>query len=454
MTSMEHTEYTQKGNSLEEFIAIVLRGGRLVIALTLVCAILMGVYGAVWYYVLAQDPDESYRVELEEYTLTKLNLETTIEHTQKDLENQQNYNRDSLLMRVDPYNKYTTTLLLAVSDVDASSVGGSFAAFETPVSYMTTRILAQYMSIWNGKDLADFAQGTTYEGTKDKYLGEVVKLNVDEGGVLRLEIVGVSQEDNEKVANAIYTFLQDNKKLVEQASYSHSIAVLSGVVTSVSVDLDLERLQMQNVDQLEKHNMKVVECQKSLLKLKTPSYSGGTKGIVTKGIVGALVGFALACAWLIGKQLTTPLVISGRNLTTRLAVPYFGALHHRVNLFGKMAQMVLKDRVWKTPEQAQSYIRETAAVYLRSNDTVAVVSSLPDMDELSVTALTQSLGANGCQIQLGLDVMHAPEAVAAMRRCDGIVLAERVFETKAEELAAVVELAKSMDKPILGVVFV
>lgn len=451
---MEHTENAQKGSSFEEFVAIVLRGGRLVIALTLVCAILMGVYGAVWYYVLADDPDESYRVDLEEYTLTKLNLETAIEHTQKDLENQQNYNRDSLIMRIDPYNKHTTTMLFAISGVDASSVGDSFTALETPVSYMTSRILAQYLSIWNGKDLADFATGTQYEGTHNKYLGEIIRLTLDEGGVMKLNIIGVSKEDNEKVANAVYAFLLDSKKLVEQASYTHSITILSDLITSVSVDLDLERLQMQNLDQLEEHNMKVVEYQKSLLNLKAPSYSGGTKGIVIKTAVGALVGLALACLWLVGKQLVRPRITGERNLAAVLGAPCFGILYRQESLLGKMARKLLKDRKWSSPEQALSYIRESAAAYLPGESRVAVISTLAEVEEKDQEALVCNLGVNGCRIQLGLDAMHNPEAVAAMRQCDGIVLAERAYTTEAEKLAEVAELAKTMDKPIRGFVLV
>lgn len=446
---MEHTERTVR---LNELLAVILKGGRFVIALGLIFALLLGSYGALWYYVLAEDPDEEYRVLYEDYELQKQNLQTAIERDNKNMANQQEYIDKSLLMKINPYNKYTTSVTFAISGIDIGAEKESFSALETPVSYMTSRIQTQYIALWNSVNLEELVTDEQYKGAADKYLREVIEFRISDGGLMHLSVVGGSQAQCETIAKSLCDHIQENKKNIELASYTHTLVPLSDMGTMVQVDLELEQLQLDNLERVEKYHQNVVECQKELLELKAPANDGGLKGIVTNIIVGGIVGVVLACIWLVGAQLCFNKITGAKEMTVRFPLPYLGAVAEKHSIWEKMAGFVVGERVWKKEETALNYIRENAVTHIPEGSSVVVVSTVASVNAQASQKLLQALSARGCQVCHVTDIAHNPEALAAIRQGSGVVLAERAFETKRANVETALTLIAGIEKPVFGFV--
>ena len=128
--------------TLKELLAIVVRRGRFVLTLALVFAVLMG--GVQMFRQVSasrqennspEKIEERYQEALEDYQIEKENLEKELSDAQRKLDSQQEYNEESLLMRLDPYNKYVTTINLAVTDVEEEAFHQVFQVETTPVEY-------------------------------------------------------------------------------------------------------------------------------------------------------------------------------------------------------------------------------------------------------------------------------------------------------------------------------
>ena len=446
---MEHTERTVR---LNELLAVIIKGGRLVIIVALVAAILMGSYGALWYYVLAEDPDEEYRILLEDYELQKHNLQTAIERDNKNIENQQEYIDKSLLMKIDPYNKYTTSITFAISGIDTGAIKDSFSALETPVSYMTSRIQTQYIALWNSVNLEELVTDEQYKGSADKYLREVIRFWTSDGGLMHLSVVGGSQEQCERIAKSLCDHIMEYKTHIDEAAYSHNLVTLSDMNTMVQVDLELEQQQLDNLERVEKYRQNVVECQKELLELKQPGNDGGLKGIVSNAVIGGIGGVVLACVWLVGSQLCSNKITGTKEMLVRFPLVYLGTVAEKRSLWTKMAAFVVGERVWKEKETALDYIRENAVTHIPEGSSVVVVSTVESVNAQASQKLVQALSARGCQVCHVTDIAHNPEALAAIRQGTRVVLAEQAFETKRANVETALTLIAGIDKPVFGFV--
>lgn len=444
---MEHTEKTIR---ISDLVAAVVRGGQFVLILTVIFAMLLGAYGAVWYYVLAENPDEAYDVALEDYKLQKLTLETSVERTEVELRNQQEYNDKSLRMKIDPYNKHTTTATFAITNIDLTKVEDSFSALETPVSYIISRIQAQYEALWSSLNLEEIVAGTEYEGNADKYLREVIHFGSTDGGLFTLSVEGSSAQVCEKIADKIYAYMLKNKTAVETSSYAHDFAVLNDNVTKVSIDLELEKFQMDSQEQLDKYQLFIVECQKELLELFPPAYDGGMKGILGKTIAGAAIGLVLACAWLVCKQLLAGRITGTAHMTADYGLTYLGAAAGKKSFWTKPAAKIVGERVWDKPETALSYIAQNAAARLPQSGTIVVVSTLAQEDGLQ--RISQALTTPENKVYCVTDIAHDPKALALVGQSSGVVLAEQAFASKVADVEVAIQLVKELNKPIYGFV--
>lgn len=450
---MEHKEYPEVEVTLKELLAAVLHGGRLVVVMALVLALLLGAYGAYSDSKTVAGPDADYQARLEDYELTKDALEKALSRSEKELESLMTYLGSSHLMQIDPYNKYTSTMVFAISHVDAGEAKDAYSVLESPASYMVSRIQAQYKVLWDGLNLENAAKGTSYEGVADKYLREVALLEVSDGGVLKLTVMG-SSEDTEKLAANLYAVLQEKEAVVEQASYSHQFTLLTEAVTQTSVDPELEKTQQEKADKLEKTRADVAKDKATLAALTPPVVAGRSNTALKNAILGGAVGVVLACVWLVGVQLVSSKVACAERMGRHFGLTHFGSVKKRRSIWTVLSQITMNDRVWKDEEQALAFIREKGNTHLPESGAVVLLSTLRNVDEKLVENVTAALAAEGRKVSFAADMLHNPQALTGIREADALVLLECAFATENAAVAAAVQLAEEMDKPICGFVMV
>lgn len=449
---MEKTNNTAMEISLKEVMAAVLRGGKKIVAFTVILAMLFGAFAALDYYVLSEDPDQEYRLMLEEYEFNREILESTVERARKTVEKQKEYNENSQLMQINPYDKITTTLVFTVSGVKLEEVTDSFMVTETPISYAKTLIQAQYVGAWNGLDLEPVAAGTRYEGVGDKYLRELIHLEPMNGGVLHMTVAGSSAEECEQIAKALYAALQQCQSAVTEASYDHELTVLNDINTQSTVDVELEKKQTENKDKLEKYQQSFVAAEQELQALAAPAYEGGTKNVIINAIFGALVGAFATVICLVVAHFVKGRVSGSKQLSARYGLVHLGSLTKKGGLWEKLARSVMGEKFWKDAAQAQSYIAENCAYHLSEEGPVVVATTLESFDEDVKEQMIGILGAKGRTVAFATDVEHNPEALKALAQCGSIILAERAFESRNATVRELLNKAKELNKPVCGFV--
>lgn len=451
---MTKNQYTESEITLRELLAVIVRGGRCVLALAVVLALVLGLYSLA--IVSGDDPmhNEEYRIALEAYRVNKEQKEASIDQLKKDIEKQETYNQKSLLMQVDPDNKHVTTMTFVISGIDISATNESFSSDETPISYMTERIQAQYNTLWKQINLEKLVEGTTYEGVEETYLREMITFSVGAGGMLSLSVIGSDVASCGKIINAVYTILADSKSVVERASYAHDFVPLHEANTKVSEDAALEKKQLENQQKIETDKAEILKLEKELLKLEEPANPFGMMYVAKRVILGGIVGAALAVVWLVCRYLLSATVTASHKLAGCFSLTYFGSNAQPGTLWDRLAQKALGEYVWSDEAKAAAYITEKGVAHIPEDATVAVVTSLSNLNEESVNRVVEALGGKGRVVTFGDDAVYNAETLALMRQSSGIVLLERAFVSKTAAVADVMTVAGDLEKPVYGFVMI
>lgn len=450
--------------TLKELAAIAVRRGRLAVILTLVFAALLGGVQAYKQVKAARSNknspekiEERYQKALATYEENKASLEDQLARTQIQLESQREYNDKSLLMEIDPLNKATTTVNLAITDIDEGAFQQVFRLENTPVDFIISKIQSQYIILWNSLDLPASLSYTPREGIEDKYLREVVTLKRADGGCLTLTVSGTSEAVTRALADAAYDCLLELQSVISKGSYLHGFALLSNV-TKISVDDSLESTQTANLEKITAYTGNIETLTKKLENLKAPkrdtppSVSSILLSALKHAVLGAAVGMVLALVWDFLSYLFRGRAETSRQLEQGLSIPFLGSPARPEGVWNRLANWMIGERVWPDEAQALAYISSSANILLPSGR-ILLASTLP-LDEKSLQPVIKALEGTERTVRFVGDAGRSPETVGALRDCGCVVLAERAGATRWDAVTELAALAKSLDRPVGGFVTV
>lgn len=437
---MRNIKYRDIETSLRDLLAAVLRGGRLVVVLGLVFALLLGGMELLDSTKVPEQPTEEFQQAVEKYEQDKLNLENALSLEQRELSNLQTYMENSKRMQLDPNNKSVSTLVLGIS-VEAE-IGTAYDA-------VLSQIQEQYAGLLKGFDLTLFTKGTEYENVPDKYLGEVIEFNSKGVGVLTLTVMGNEGTDCQLIAANIYAALLEKKPAVEAASYAHQLSQLTDAVTRTEVDLDLEKEQTEKLDKLEQLRLSVLKLQGDLQALAKPTVAASNEA-VKNTVIGGMVGVILAVVWLVLRQMFAGKITGTRQMVEVFQLPCIGNTIRPKGVWPRLAQLVVGERTWKSTQDALEYIQGSAVAYLPEQGSVALVSTLPQLDTAVVEDMEKALSREGRKVVVVRDLFHNPKGLNVICDSEGVVLLEKTYQSKMVAISEAINQVQELGKPIYG----
>lgn len=452
--------------TLSELLAAVIRAWKKVIAAALVLALLLGGFQAYRLISLSRAPENfpeaietRYQDAMKSYNIQRENLEISIQDKQSELESEQEYIDNSLLMKLDPYNVYVTYIQLAVSDLDESAFLQVFRQQDTPIDYLISKIQNQYLEIWQILDLADTLELPQGPKAESKYLQEVVTLECAEGSLLKITGYGTTAMESERLADAAYNCLLDHQEAIIDGSYPHRFSVVNKTTKSI-VDLSLRDSQKSHFTSVETLTTNLGALQKQLDELSEPEREAGfsaaviVKSIIKYMILGLAAGAFLACFCIFVMTIFSSRVASSFQLERLLSAPYLGAgtVPGRIE---RLANSVVGERTWKDSERAVSYVVEQIKALFPAGSTILILTTLPEgrMGK-SVSVLQPAITAAGYSVHIVCDAAHNPMTAEDILRYEQIILAETVKYSSLIEIKGVQDQIRLYKKAPAGFVLV
>lgn len=320
----------------------------------------------------------------------------------------------------------------------------------------------QYYVVWNSQDLSDVLKIPSHLSTKDEYLREMMDIELAEGGMLRLYSLGKTAQDAEALANGIYTWLLEQKKVISDTVCPRELLMVNQT-TKCRVSPGTKTQQQAKINELQASKDTIEALTKQIAALTEPVRGDGTdnnvlidlKEVIKFTVLGGVLGAFLAAAWMCLLVVFRNRVDSSYKLQKYLAAPYLGCVTYNSGLFGKLADKLSGEPHWNDQNQAIGFLSEKASMVLngRSNILVLSICSL-QQDSEKGQILVQALSTEGRSVQVIGDAWLAPETIIKLKDCDSVVLAETVDRSDLQTICALVGHIKNAGKNVDGFVMV
>lgn len=258
----------------------------------------------------------AYEKELKAYEEDYAQLEMEITNLEKSIEEQIAYNNDSILMKINPYDKKCVSGQFYI-DSDYQIM--------PQLSYQNTDITSSvaraYQSLATTGELAKYINEHLENPIKERYLNELISVSYSGDSVLDVKVVHIDIDSARQIYNLIIEYM--NKK---QGEFQKNIGVytikLLNESESASVDLVLKESQVANIDSINTLKKTLTEKQESFETLVMPAQGMSLKLPVIGAFLGAFgVAAVLVVLFLIDSTLKTE-----QDIALTLELPVLGTI--------------------------------------------------------------------------------------------------------------------------------
>ena len=448
--------------SLQEICAAIIRKGAALICLALVFAILLGGWQFLSLRKKAQDPNNSpakiearYQTALAAYEEEKAELEKKLKKAEEKLARQEVYMEESIQMNLDPYNTARCSILVAVTDLKTDTV----PTLEQ-TDRMVDKILQTYLRYWKLADLYTEMDARGCASAEEKYMREVMSVEITEGGTLTIKAVSDDLDEATRQAFAIYDILMTRKPQIEESTYTHEMVLLDSTTKHLIID-GIETRQTTEEKLTKTCITNVEELKAELGALKKPQKEAGygraqiLSGSIKWAVIGGVLGVFLGAAWALCRGLLSSRLQSKRHMEAVLQVPFMGSVAGKSNIFCRMAGRLLGEPRWKDPEEAYNFVARNIGAAVDKEEKMLILTTLSEKEFAAASKDLLLAAETACE---GVQCVHCADrnaqAISALAECKKVLLAERVDASDGQRVLSAMELAKRMDAAVVGFVTV
>ena len=468
---MEPENTYEQEIDLKDLMFAVLHKWRPIIVTAVIFAVLLGGFKGVRSYQSYRDEDKQaeaqdlYQQDLEVYETSKAAYEREIDNITNDIQKQQEYLENSILMNVSPYDVYEARADLFIK-TDYEIMPGM--AYQN-VDYTDTIIQAYQSLLTSNAFLEKIAKKVNLD---QQYLRELI--SVERGSVsmedqtfsrfTNLLTIKVKHEDQRQAEAILELLLSRVTELQEQVTASivvHSVSVVNRA-SGAMVDLDLADQQKNAGDQVTKLQNSLADKEKALKELKEPVQTSLSRGTVVKqavkyavlgGVLGGFMAVFFVCvAFLMGDKLYAAKEMRKRyDLHVLGCVAVAGA--KKMNGIDRWLNR-LEGRKPALPEE-QSYALLAANIGNYTADGAKILMTGTASEEyLADLASKLQQYLPGQHLVYGGNMMEQAATVKMLPDCDSVVLVEQVGKSAYPVMEQEVEKVKSLQKTVVGCIVI
>lgn len=257
-----------------------------------------------------------FEKEMEEYEADHAQLQMEITNLEKSIEEQVAYNNDSILMKVNPYDKKSVTGQFYIN-----SNYQIMPEFTYQNADITNSVVKAYQALATTGELAKYINEHIANPIKERYLNELITMSYTGDAVLEVTVVHTEIASAREIYDLIIECMEQNKNDFEQKIGEYTITLLNES-ESASVDLSLKEAQVANLDTINALKETLVEKQKSFDALIMP-----TQGISLKmPVIGAFLGGFCTLAVLVVLFLIDTTIKTEQDIVLLLDTPVMGTI--------------------------------------------------------------------------------------------------------------------------------
>ncbi|MDE6312119.1 MAG: hypothetical protein K2M46_00570 [Lachnospiraceae bacterium] len=247
----------------------------------LVLFLLLGIVMNSGEEIMEEGELTSFEKEYKEYEEDYAQLELEIADLKRSIEEQTSYNNESILMKINPYNK--------------KSVSGQFYIdsdyqINPELTYqnidITTSVAKAYQALATTGALANYINASLENPIRERYLNELVSIEYLGDATLQVTVMHTNQEEAQCIYDLTLKCMEENKAEFKKTIGDYKITLLNES-DKASVDTALSELQTNNLDRINILKETLTEKENSFESLVEPVEAGISLKLP---VIGAFLG--------------------------------------------------------------------------------------------------------------------------------------------------------------------
>lgn len=452
--------------NLKNMLYRVLLQWRRIVVGAIIIGLLAGIYMFVNNILVVLDPEllaeaeEQYQILVDDYEATEERLKTRIENLRDNSRNQQEYNDKSVIMEIDPMNKWVGSFVIYVD---------SKYQIDPTLTYQNTdrtyRLLTAYGAYLTGGELYNEILAQTNIVDELRFLTEILSFSVDSGSSsITARCIGKSEADVKEILELVKTGINKKYDTIYSTVGDHSCEVLMESIYS-TIDLGMDSTQKANLQAIGDYAIAIGETNEELTEWAEepePKQEYGVWYSIKQGIKFIIFG-GIAGVFVMGIYYAIKYAASATVKTDEdwemLGIPVLAQIYEKkINKFlPKIDKWVEKTfgGIAEPPEQAQqcSLAANNISAVLKEKDLAEGVL-IGNLSAEKTTGVVDGMNEAGISqtFRYAGDILTDPEAAQKLSGVTEVILMGKNNATRTENIQKMRTLLKAWGKEIIGVV--
>lgn len=437
--------------SLKEFLVVLLRKWLILFVCALIAA---GAFGAKTFVERRDDFKELYRryqVNLSAFNQEVSSTEEAIRYNTLKQTAQESYNKNSVLMQVDPFNVRMAHLTFVVS---AEGTGNLDSVNRNIASVYRTLIASAPVSeIYKGIDSSKY--------TVDNLLGLIVVEDLfttntanTPPNLINVNAIGNEDIDPVRTLENLAEYLNQKKESVAATTAAHQLSSV-GARSAYESNDSLSVQQNEKRAALSEATQKIKDLEDELEKIRgrKPNAPSLLRHVAKQGLIAAVVMAILAAFVLILIYAVQIQIQTADQIQAQLGLRYLGGgLHKKGKLFGRWGDYLSGvDKLSSDPAVRRLVEANVKEAVCGKFDTVLLTGTVSqEALEAFASGLEALCGENTIKLIAQADIVNNALAVEALEAAQAVILVECIGDSKLKRVYQCAERARQSGKQLIG----
>jgi len=438
---------------LKDLIFYIVKRWRQILLIAVILAVVLGGYklcrGVLNDKQYVDDLQKTYDSDFKSYHLTKDGYERKINTLVQNIDYEENYEKNSVLFQLDPFNKCVAKMNLFIrTEEEYNSINMVDPA---------DSLVKAYSSMLKSKSTIEKA---SLENSLDiSYLRELLNIEADyNGNMISITVTYKDENGAQKILDTILDSIKTSQNEVESNLGIHSIIFMNGE-TSMIADQKLADFQNERSDKLTQMQKNLEETQLALDELVEPqqptneSFSGVLKSAIKYGFAGGVFGAFMVAFIFCIIYMMNPRLRSSEEFISRFNTKILGTFSTEV-----VRKKQSKLDIWINKLEGKEYISKGdvikriiagITIYTEMEKTILLTGTVePDLlknIQLEIKAHFPEL-----IFEIGIDMNRNFETLTRLTAVDGVILVEKCGVSKYKDIENELEIICNLNKKIIG----
>jgi capsular polysaccharide biosynthesis protein len=452
---------------IKELFFRIIYSWRKIILLSLVLAVILGGYK---FYSETRNlnglsQEDNYQTAMKAYRLNKAVLESEINHLLQSIEEQKEYNENSVLMQINPLDKqvasinyYVATGYKIMPEVTYQNVD------------ITNMIIGSYNIIVSKGEMYQYIMDNLSFDIEPRYLKEIITATADfNTHMISIDIVHNERKQCEEIYRLVMDYFNQAKNDITEKIGEHTISIIDDSIQSV-VDLSLDEYQKNNYLLISDYETKLQEKQAEMSALIVPVKSTNSVTVVINnsikyGIFGFVIGMMLSAFLLLSINLLSDRLTGTKELRDRFNIRILGEIKKKrkkkffgfIDLWLEKMEGKVSSNMAEVEEIKRVCANIKAVLHMEKyGNSKVMLTGTANINKIIgiCDKLNKEMTESHVQIISGANICYTASTIESIQDCGSVVIVEEINNSTYTEITKQIININDLNKKIIGAVLI